>query len=95
MKTIVSACGVGFASSTVIAERLKAILERENMTDQVRIVQCTFNEVPGLLDTTNCIVQFSMVGSDYPVPTFNGVPFLTGIGQKELEQQILEVLNNS
>jgi len=94
MKTIVTACGVGFASSTIIAERLKALLERENMTKEVRILQCTFNEVPGHLDSADCIVVSSMVAnaSEYPIPVFNGVPFLTGIEMDKLENKILEVL---
>ena len=92
MKTIVTACGVGFASSTIIAERVKALLEREGLTDEVRILQCTLNEVPGYLDSADCIVTSSMVYGDYPIPVFNGVAFLSGIGQEELEAKILEVL---
>ena len=94
MKTIVTACGVGYASSTIIAERLKALFERENLTKEVRILQCTFNEVPGHFDSADCIVVSSMVAdaSSYPIPVFNGVPFLTGIGMEQLENSILEVL---
>lgn len=92
MKTIVTACGVGYASSTIIAERIKALLEREGLTDEVRILQCTFNEVPGYLDSADCIVTSSMVSEEYPIPVFNGVPFLSGIGMEQLENSILEVL---
>ena len=92
MKTIVTACGVGFSSSTIIAERIKCLLEREGMADEVRILQCTFNEIPGLLDSADCIVTSSIVAGEYPIPVFNGVAFLSGIGQEELEKKIVEVL---
>lgn len=94
MKTIVTACGVGYASSTIIAERLKDLLARNGLTDEVRIAQCTFNEVPGWLDQADCIVTSSMVSGEYPIPVFNGVAFLSGIGMEELENKILEVLKS-
>ncbi|MEA5050289.1 MAG: PTS sugar transporter subunit IIB [Oscillospiraceae bacterium] len=92
MKTIVTACGVGFASSTIIAERIKAILEREGMTDQVRIIQCTLNEVPGYIDRADCIVTSSKVYGEYPIPVLNGVAFISGIGMEQLDKQIVEIL---
>lgn len=92
MKTILTACGVGYASSTIIAERLRDLLERNNLTREVRIQQGTFNEIPGLLDSVDCIVTSSMVSDSYPIPVFNGVAFLSGIGMEELENKILEVL---
>ncbi len=93
MKTILTACGVGYASSTIIAERLKDLLERNGLTDQVRIAQGTLNEIPNLLDSVDVIVTSSMVSGQYPIPVFSGVPFLSGIGMEELENKILDALN--
>ena len=92
MKTIVTACGVGYSSSTIIAERIKDLLKREGLADEVRILQCTLNEIPGHLDSAACIVTSSVVSGEYPIPVFNGVPFLSGIGQQELEDRIAAVL---
>ncbi len=92
MKTILTACGVGYASSTIIAERVKDLLARNGLTDEVRILQCTLNEVPGMLEDVDCVVTSSMVTGEFSVPMFNGVAFLSGIGMEELEEKILEVL---
>ena len=92
MKTILTACGVGYASSTIIAERLRDLLERNGLTDEVRIQQATFNEIPNLLDSVDVVVTSSMVSGEYPIPVFSGVPFLSGIGMEELEDKILEAL---
>ena len=92
MKTILAVCGVGYSSSTIIGERLRSLLEREDLTNEVRIQQATFNEIPNLLDSVDVIVTSSMVSGEYPVPVFGGVPFLTGIGMEELENRILEAL---
>ena len=92
MKTIFTACGVGYASSTIIAERLRDLLERRGLTREVRIQQGTLIEIPGLLDSVDVVVTSSMVSGEYPIPVYSGVPFLTGIGQEELEQKILQDL---
>lgn len=94
MKTIVTACGVGFASSTIIAERIKALLAREGLTNKVIIKQCTLNEIPGYLDSADCIVTSSKVFTEYPIPVLNGVPFLSGIGIEKLEERLLEIINS-
>ncbi len=92
MKTVLTACGVGFASSTIIAERLRALFEREGLTDKVRILQCTMNEIPGYLDSVDCVITSSMVRGEYPIPVLNGVAFISGIGMEALENQVLDIL---
>lgn len=92
MKTIVVACGAGFASSTIITERLRELLAGEGLINEVRIHQCTFNEIPGIIESADCVVTSSIFSGDYDVPIFNGVAFLSGIGQEELEAKILELL---
>jgi Phosphotransferase system, galactitol-specific IIB component len=93
MKTILAACGVGYSSSTIITERLKDLLERNDLSDQVRLQQATLNEVPNLIDSVDIVITSSMVSGEYPIPVFSGVPFLSGIGMEELENKVLEALN--
>ena len=93
MKTILAACGVGYSSSTIIAERLKDLLERNDLSDKVRIQQATLNELPNLIDSVDIAITSSMVSGEYPIPVFSGVPFLSGIGMEELENKVLEALN--
>jgi PTS system galactitol-specific IIB component len=94
MKTILTVCGVGFSSSTIIAERVRELVERNGLSGEVRIRQATFNELPHLLDSVNIVVASSKVLGEYPIPIFNGVPFLSGIGMEELEGKILEALKS-
>ena len=92
MKTVVVACGVGFASSTIMGERLKSLFEQEGMEDEIRLIQCTLNEVPGYLDSADVILTSSPMEGDFPIPVLSGVPFISGIGMEELKEQVLDIL---
>jgi PTS system galactitol-specific IIB component len=94
VKTILTVCGVGFSSSTIIAERIRELLEQNGLSGEVRIQQATFNELPNLIGSADLVVTSSKVSGEYSVPVFNGVPFLSGIGSEELGSKILEALKS-
>ena len=94
MKTILTVCGVGYSSSTIIAERVQDLVKRNGLSGEVRIQQATFNELPNLVGSVDVVVASSKVSDEYPIPVFNGVPFLSGIGMEELENKILKVLKS-
>lgn len=94
MKTILTVCGVGYSSSTIIAERVRDLVERNGLSGEVRIQQATFNELPNLISSVEVVVASSKVSGEYPIPVFNGVPFLSGIGMEELEGKILKALQS-
>lgn len=88
-KKVIVACGGAVATSTIAAQKVKALIDREGLdatVEQVRI-----NEIPSNLPA-DLIVPTSRFEEDYGVPVITGTGFISGLGEEELEQQILEVL---
>lgn len=88
-KKVIVACGGAVATSTIAAQKIKELIEREGIdavVEQVRI-----NEIPSSLPA-DLIVPTSRFEEDYGVPIITGTGFISGLGEEELEQEILEVL---
>jgi PTS system galactitol-specific IIB component len=90
MKTIVIACGTGIATSTVVVERVKALLQENGL--EANIIQCTMGDVAGYADQADVIITTMQLENTFSKPVITAVSFLTGVGQEETEQQILQHL---
>jgi galactitol PTS system EIIB component len=90
LKTIVVACGAGVATSTLIVDRIKDLLSRNNIT--ANIIQCTLGDIQGKVDSADLIVTSMRIDKDYGKPVVLGISFLTGIGKEETEETILRYL---
>lgn len=83
---IVVACGTAIATSTHVAIKIREMLEARNIP--VRTTQCRVPEVPGLASDADVVVATAQVPYDLAIPTINGIPFLTGIGEEEVIDQL-------
>jgi len=88
--TILVACGTAIATSTHVAMRLKELLSERGL--DVQIVQCRVQDLPGLALNADVIVATAQVPFDIPIPVVNGIPFLTGLGVKEVVDEIENIL---
>ena len=84
--TIVVACGTAIATSTHVAMKLKEILHERGI--EIHTVQCRVPEVPSFAENAHLVVATAQVPYDLNVPVVNAIPFLTGIGEKEVIDQI-------
>jgi len=91
-KRIIIACGTGIATATVAAEKVKEALKARGIP--VMITQCHSMEVPAKVAQIkpHAIVATTQVRKDMGVPVFSGIPFLTGIGQDKIIDQLVAVL---
>lgn len=87
---ILVVCGSGVATSMHAAYKLREYLEKENLN--VSIDGCGNNELPYRADSYDIIVSNAQVTVDLGKPVFSAVPLLTGIGEKELVQQIADTV---
>ena len=91
MKKILVACGNGIATSTVVSSKIKEACEINGI--QIMISQCKLLEVESkykdLLVTTG-----KFTGGEVTIPTIGAISLLTGIGEEETMQEILEQLKN-
>ena len=77
MKKIVLACGSGIATSTAVANKVSTFLDENGMAGTYNIVQCAIAEAP----------------TGITCPYVSGIPFLTGMGAAQAQQQILDILS--
>jgi len=87
---ILVACGTAIATSTHVAIKLKELLDERGL--KVHTIQCRVQEVPSLAPDADLVVATSQIPYDLDVPVVDGIPFLTGIGVKEVIDKIVEML---
>ena len=91
MKKILVDCGTGMATSTMISEKIKGILE-DNGIDSV-ITQCILSEIASNAANVDLIVTSMKVDEEYKAPVLLGTAFLTGINEEEATKKLLEILS--
>ena len=89
---IVVACGTAIATSTHVAIKIKELLEERGI--RIHTTQCRVQEVPSLAPDADLVVATAQVPFDLEVPVIDGIPFLTGIGEKEVIDKIETILTS-
>ncbi|MGX7245572.1 PTS galactitol transporter subunit IIB [Enterococcus quebecensis] len=90
MKKVIVACGGAIATSTVAANKIKELAQRENIP--VEVVQCRVNELDSKKEGADLIVTTAKVKKDYGIPVIHGVAFVSGVNIAGTESKILDVL---
>ncbi len=88
---IVVACGTAIATSTHVAIKLKELLAERGI--KVTTTQCRVPEVPSYADGADLVVSTAQIPYDIDIPVVNGIAFLTGIGEKEVIDEIESILS--
>lgn len=83
---IIVACGTAIATSTHVALKIKELLEERGL--KIHTIQCRVTEVPSLSPDADLVIATAQVPFDIEIPVVNGIPFLTGIGVKEVVDEI-------
>ena len=88
---IVVACGSGVATSTVIASKVAQLLKNNGITAD--IIQCTIHVVASNQAGASLIIS-SMPGLSVTTtaPVLVAFPYISGIGEEELDKKILDIL---
>ncbi|MEJ2412080.1 MAG: PTS sugar transporter subunit IIB [Anaerolineales bacterium] len=84
--TIVVSCGTAIATSTHVALKLKEMLGERGFS--INTIQCRVSEVTDYADQADLVVTTAQIPFDLPVSVINGLPFLTGVGIKEVIDSI-------
>lgn len=87
---IVVACGTAIATSTHVAMKIKELLEERGL--KIHTIQCRVPEVPSFAPNADLVVATAQVPYDIDIPVVDGIPFLTGIGVKEVIDKIEKLL---
>lgn len=91
MKTIIVACGAGVATSTIMVDRVKKLLDKHQI--EATIIQCTLGDIERYVGRAQLIVTSMNLEKVYSIPVVMGISFITGVGQTETENKIIKILN--
>ncbi|MEA4906483.1 MAG: PTS sugar transporter subunit IIB [Anaerolineaceae bacterium] len=92
-KTIVIICGTGIATSTVVSTKVETLCKKNRIPAQ--IIQGKAVEAQSLSENADLVVTTTpKLKLTTNVPVLNGIAFLNGIGEEELEASILKHLNS-
>ena len=95
MYNILSICGSGIATSTLVAERLKDGLEELGITE-LNIQEANVSEAGGVIQNNppDIIIHTTSLESvdTKDIPSFDAIPILMNINTEPLYEQIAEVL---
>ena len=89
---IISVCGSGTVTSSMIANKVKDLLEDNGYSAST--VEVNPGGVDALLSsgTYDLIVHTSPLTGTYEIPTINSVGFLTGMGEEEFIEELLDTV---
>jgi PTS system galactitol-specific IIB component len=93
IKKIVVACGSGVATSQTVASKIETLFEKEGMRVSVEAI-----DMKGLDSTLKRADIFVSITPNFKppvdIPTFNGIPFLTGIGIEQEFEKLKEAVQS-
>lgn len=90
-KRVIIACGAGLATSTMISEKVKNILEEAGI--DYTITQSQIYELDSYDESADLFVTSMKVEVDrYKTPVVVGTPFIMGINEDAVKEEIIEKL---
>ena len=91
MKKVIVACGTGMATSSIISEKVREILDKNDI--QYTLSQVQLSELE-MYKGADLFITSMKLQEDYGLPVVVGTPFLIGIGEDVAAQKILDILKN-
>jgi PTS system galactitol-specific IIB component len=92
MKKVYLVCGTGIATSSILRVKIEEYLEEHDMqatVQQLRVAELN----PGLIDA-DVIVSTTAIPPEIQekAPVVDGIPLITGIGEREALEKVVEIL---
>lgn len=87
---IVVACGSGVATSQTVASKVNRMLRADKIDAEVEAVD--MKSVDRYLKNAAAYITIIRDKREYGLPVIDGIAFLTGVGQKEQYQKLLEAI---
>ncbi|WP_422446622.1 PTS sugar transporter subunit IIB [Thermoanaerobacterium sp. DL9XJH110] len=90
---VLSVCGSGTVSSSMVAEKLKDIMEKKGI--KINTTEAKPTEVENYVSQGNFdfIIHTSPLSGNYNIPVINAVGFLTGFGEEKFLEEVENVIS--
>ncbi|MBM6676916.1 PTS sugar transporter subunit IIB [Olsenella uli] len=89
---VVVACGSGVATSQTVASKVNRMLKEEKIDASVEAVD--LKSVDRHLKDAAAYITIIRDKKEYDVPVIDGIAFLTGVGQKQQFDKLVEAIKN-
>lgn len=92
---IITVCGSGVVSSSMVANKLKDQIKDEKGYD-VETIEVNPGQLEGTLNSGSydLIAYLSPISGSFDIPTINGIGYLTGFGEDEFMSEVYSVIDN-
>ncbi|AHU89692.1 PTS sugar transporter subunit IIB [Trueperella pyogenes] len=87
---VIVACGSGVATSQTVASKVNRLLKEAKIDASVQAVD--LKSVDRYLADAAAYITIVRDGKTRDIPTINGIAFLTGMGQDEEFQKLVEAI---
>jgi PTS system galactitol-specific IIB component len=88
---IMIACGSGVATSTIMASRVKSLLEKHNL--KADIIQCSMTEVSTCNPEDTALIVTSLGKLQVKdIPVVVAIPYISGVGGEAVDEKIVSIL---
>ena len=82
----------GVATSQTVASKVERLLKEAKVPCEIEAVD--MKALEQYVKTADGYISIVKPKKDYGIPVFNGIAFLTGMGQKQELQKIIDFLNS-
>ena len=89
---VLTVCGTGIATSIVVSEKCKELLNERGL--DIEVTECDITELRDIISgfSPDIIVHTVSLGEKVSIKTFDGLQFLTGLEMDELADEMAEYL---
>ncbi|WP_010529247.1 PTS sugar transporter subunit IIB [Lentibacillus jeotgali] len=88
MKKILVICGTGIATSTVVIEKLKEWLDKEQLNEHVTLHQANVQDAINKANEYDLMISTTIVPESLQEKAIDGVPLLAGTGEEDVYEKI-------
>lgn len=89
---VIVTCGSGIVTSQMVAGKISKLLEQRGVDADVQAID--IKSLSHYIGSADAFVPVVNTTERYDVPTFNGVAFLTGMGEEEELERLVETLTS-
>ncbi len=92
MKHILLACGSGVATSTAVSHKVAELLDENGYAGQYKLSQCAIAEAVSKSSDVDLLIATTAKPDGLQCEYLPAISFLTGVGQDQLKQKILDFM---
>ena len=91
MAKVIVACGSGVATSQTVASKVDKLLKERKVSAEVEAVD--IKSINTFIKSADVYVAITKPKEKYDIPVIDGIAFLTGMGQEEELQKIIDAIS--